>query len=209
MSRILITSGPTCQYLDPVRYLTNASSGRMGAALVAAAIEAGHDVVVISGPVDVEYPPAAEVVPVVSTEEMLEAALKVFPTCDGLIGVAAPCDYKPVVVASSKIRRTGEPLVLNLIETPDVVARLGAIKQAQWMVAFALETEDERMRALQKLERKSCDLIVVNGPGAMHSLDTQIEIINPAGEVLGAFSGSKRQVATDVFGVISQQLIGL
>ena len=138
---------------------------------------------------------------------MLEAALKVFPTCDGLIGVAAPCDYQPVVVASSKIRRTGEPLVLNLIETPDVVAQLGAIKQSQWMVAFALETEDERMRALQKLESKSCDLIVVNGPGAMHSLDTQIEIINPDGVVLAAFSGSKRQVAMDTFGVITQQLI--
>jgi len=207
MSRILITSGPTCQYLDPVRYLTNASSGRMGAALSAAALEAGHDVVVISGPVDVEYPAAAEVIPIVSTEEMLEAALEVFPACDGLIGVAAPCDYRPVVVASSKIRRTGEPLVLNLIETPDVVARLGEIKQSQWMVAFALETEDERMRALQKLERKSCDLIVVNGPGAMHSPDTQIEIINPAGEVLAAFSGSKRQVAADVFGVIAEQLI--
>ena len=207
MSRILITSGPTCQYLDPVRYLTNASSGRMGAALAAAAVEAGHDVVVISGPVDVEYPPKAEVIPVVSTGEMLEAALKVFPTCDGLIGVAAPCDYRPVVVASSKIRRTGEPLVLNLIETPDVVARLGEIKNSQWMVAFALETEDERMRALQKLERKSCDLIVVNGPGAMHSLNTQIEIINPDGEVLAAFSGSKRQVATDTFGVIAQHLI--
>ncbi|NQU19965.1 MAG: phosphopantothenoylcysteine decarboxylase [Candidatus Nealsonbacteria bacterium] len=207
MSRILITSGPTYQYLDPVRYLTNASSGRMGAALAAAAIEAGHDVIVVSGPVDVEYSAAAEVIPIISTEEMLEAALKVFPACDGLIGVAAPCDYRPVVVASSKIRRTGGPLVLELIETPDVVARLSTIKQSQWMVAFALETEDERMRALQKLERKSCDLIVVNGPGAMHALDTKIEIINPAGNVLGAFSGSKRQVATDIFSVIAQELI--
>ena len=180
----------------------------MGTALAAAVIEAGHDVIVVSGPVDVEYPPAAEVIPVVSTEEMLEAALKVFPTCDGLIGVAAPCDYRPVAVAPSKIRRTGEPLVLNLIETPDVVARLGEIKQSQWMVAFALETEDARMRALQKLERKSCDLIVVNGPGAMHAPDTQIEIISPDGNVLATFSGSKRQVATDVFGVIAGHLIG-
>ena len=75
--------------------------------------------------------------------------------CTGVGGVAAPCDYKPVVIASSKIRRTGEPLVLNLIETPDVVARLGEIKQSQWMVAFALETEDRRFRALAKLEKKS------------------------------------------------------
>ena len=83
MSRILITSGPTRQYLDPVRYLTNASSGRMGAALAAAAIEAGHEVVIVSGPVEVAYPPAAEVVRVVSTEEMLAACLEVFPPATG------------------------------------------------------------------------------------------------------------------------------
>lgn len=207
MSRILITSGPTRQHLDPVRYLTNASSGRMGEALAAAAIGAGHEVVIVTGPVDVKYPASAETIPVVSTEDMLEACLEVFPTCDGLIGVAAPCDYRPVVVASQKIRRTGEPLKLHLIETPDVVARLGAIKDSQWMVGFALETEDERIRALQKLERKSCDLIVVNGPGAMHAVDTQVEVINVEGEVLAGFSGSKRQVGKEVFRVIQERLI--
>ncbi|HUT12429.1 MAG TPA: phosphopantothenoylcysteine decarboxylase [Thermoguttaceae bacterium] len=207
MPRILITSGPTRQYLDPVRYLTNASSGRMGAALAEAALEAGHEVVIVSGPVDVDYPEAAEVISMVSTEEMLEACLKVFPACDGLIGVAAPCDYRPVVVASQKIQKTGEPLKLHLIETPDVVARLGAVKGRQWMVAFALETQDERMRALQKLERKSCDLIVVNGPGAMHAPDTQVEIIDPAGHVLAEFSGSKPDVAKDIYRVIQTRLI--
>lgn len=207
MPRILITSGPTRQYLDPVRYLTNASSGRMGAALAAAAADAGHDVVVVSGPVDVVYSRAARVIPVVSTEEMLEACQEVFPSCDGLIAVAAPCDYRPVVVAQQKIRKTGEPLKLHLIETADVVAALAEVKQTQWMVAFALETEDPRMRALQKLERKSCDLIVVNGPQAMHAAETAVEVISAKGEVLAAFSGSKQQVSKDVFGVIRQQLI--
>ncbi len=207
MSRILITSGPTRQYLDPVRYLTNASSGRMGSALAAAAIEAGHEVVVVSGPVDVEYPGGAEVVPVVSTEDMLEACLEVFPTCDGLIAVAAPCDYRPVRVASHKIRKTGGPLKIHLVETPDVVAALGAIKQTQWIVAFCLETEDPRIRALQKLERKSCDLMVLNGPGAMHAVDTAVEVIDPAGSVLAAVSGSKQDVAKDVFRVIQERLI--
>jgi phosphopantothenoylcysteine decarboxylase/phosphopantothenate--cysteine ligase len=207
MARILITSGPTRQYLDPVRYLTNASSGRMGSALAAAASEAGHDVVVVSGPVDVEYPDRAEVIPVVSTEEMLEACLEAFPTCDGLIGVAAPCDYRPVRVESHKIRRTGGPLEVHLVETPDVVAMLGAVKQSQWMVAFALETEDQRIRALQKLERKACDLIVVNGPEAMHAADTRVEIIDPAGKVLATMSGSKRQVAREIFQIIQQRLI--
>src|SRR5689334_15998371 len=114
LARILITSGPTRQYLDPVRYLTNASSGRMGAALAEAALASGHEVVIVSGPVDVAYPQAARVERVVSTEEMLVAARREFPSCDGLIGVAAPCDYRPVMVAASKIAKTGTPLELHL-----------------------------------------------------------------------------------------------
>ncbi len=207
MARILITSGPTRQYLDPVRYMTNASSGRMGRALVGAALEAGHEVVVVSGPVDVEYPAGARVLPVISTEEMLETCLEVFPDCDGLIGAAAPCDYRPVKIASHKIAKTGEPLTLRMIETPDVVARLGAVKQSQWMVAFALETEDQRMRALQKLERKSCDLIVVNGADAIHAANTTVEMINADGDVLLDAAGSKEEVARGILRVVQEQLI--
>src|SRR4051812_48909239 len=96
LARILITSGPTRQFLDTVRYLTNASSGRMGRALAEAALALGHEVVVVSGPVEVEYPQRANVVPVVSTEEMLVAAAAEFEGCDGLIGAAAPSDYRPV-----------------------------------------------------------------------------------------------------------------
>ena len=91
MARILITSGPTRQYLDPVRYLTNASSGRMGSSLASAALKLGHEVVVISGPVTVEYPDGAEVIDILTTDEMLESAREVFPNCDGAIGAAAPC----------------------------------------------------------------------------------------------------------------------
>jgi phosphopantothenoylcysteine decarboxylase/phosphopantothenate--cysteine ligase len=207
MSKILITSGPTRQHLDPIRYLTNASSGRMGAALAAAAIEDGHEVVVVSGPVQVEYPDEAEVIPVVSTEEMLEACLAAFPRCDGLIGVAAPCDYRPVTVAASKIRKTGGPLQVHLVETPDVVATLGSVKQAQWMVAFTLETEDHRIRAMHKLERKSCDLVVVNGPGVLNSPETSVEVIDRQGAILGAFAGSKRQVAREILRVIRERLM--
>ena len=94
MARILITSGPTRQYLDPVRYLTNASSGRMGAALAAAAIDLGHAVTIVSGAVEINYPPAAQVIDVVSTEEMLAASRDAFEHCDGLIGAAAPCDRR-------------------------------------------------------------------------------------------------------------------
>ena len=106
MSRILITSGPTRQYLDPVRYLSNGSSGLMGKALAEAVLAAGHEAVIVSGPVEVRYPSAARVVPVVSTEEMLAACLDVFPQCAGLIAAAAPCDYRPRVVAAEKIRKS-------------------------------------------------------------------------------------------------------
>ena len=100
MAKILITSGPTRQYLDPVRYLTNASSGRMGAALAEAALARGHQVLVVSGPVQIDYPHEAEVFSVDTTAEMLAAVLKHFPDCHGLIGAAAPCDYMPHRVSS-------------------------------------------------------------------------------------------------------------
>jgi phosphopantothenoylcysteine decarboxylase/phosphopantothenate--cysteine ligase len=207
MSRVLITSGPTRQYLDPVRYLSNASSGRMGRALVEAALAGGHQVIVVSGPVEIGYPAAADVVPVVSTDEMLAACEEAFPGCDGLIAVAAPCDYRPVKVEPHKIHRTGEPLVVELHETPDVIATLAATKRPdQWLVGFALETEDHRFRAITKLERKSCDLIVVNGASAIGSPENSVEILDRSGAVVAALTGPKDDVARGVFAIIEQRL---
>lgn len=208
MARILITSGPTRQYLDPVRYLTNASSGRMGRALAAAVLEAGHEVVVVSGPVAIDYPAAAEVHWITSTEEMLAAARRLFPDCDGLIGAAAPCDYRPVKVLDQKIAKTGEPLKLNLIETPDVVATLGSTRRAdQWLVGFALETEDQRFRALAKMERKSCDLMVLNGPEAMDAFDNQVEVLDRQGSVIADLAGTKEEVAAGIIEIVRQRLM--
>lgn len=208
MARILITSGPTRQYLDPVRYLTNASSGRMGKALAEAALEAGHEVVVVSGPVAVQYPAQAEVLSVVSTEELLETCQREFPRCDGAIGAAAPCDYRPVRVAQQKIAKTGEPLVLNLIETPDVMATLGATKRpGQWLVGFALETEDQHFKALTKLEKKSCDLIVLNDPSAIDSADNEVEILDRSGQVVTRLEGTKEAVARGILSAIEKRLI--
>lgn len=207
MARILITSGPTRQYIDAVRYLTNASSGRMGRGLVLAALELGHEVTVVTGPVEVEYPEGCRVVPVVSTEEMLEAAAAEFEDCDGLIGAAAPCDYRPVRVEPGKIAKTGEPLELRLVETADVVATLGAKKGARWVVGFALEAEDHRLRALAKLERKHCDLMVSNGVAAMNSLENEVEVLTPDGSVVGQFTGPKDEVARGILAVIAERLI--
>jgi len=207
VARILITSGPTRQYLDPVRYLTNASSGRMGAALAQAALDLGHDVTIVSGPVNIAYAAAAEVIDVVSTEEMLEASRAVFPRCQGLIGVAAPCDYRPIRVAPGKIVKTGEPLDVHLIETPDIVATLGAEKTGQWLVGFALETDDHRLRALAKMQKKCCDLMVVNGTEAMHALDTDVEIIDRRGELIEHAAGTKIEVSHRILAVIQARLM--
>ncbi|MCH2123791.1 MAG: phosphopantothenoylcysteine decarboxylase [Pirellulaceae bacterium] len=208
MARILITSGPTRQYLDPIRYLTNASSGRMGVALTQAALDIGHEVVVISGPVSIPYPTGADVINVVSTHDMLVAAREAFQKSDGLIGAAAPCDYQPIKVASQKIAKTGEPLKLHLVETTDIVATLGETKRRdQWVVGFALETEDQRFRALAKMEKKSCDLMVLNGPAAMNSLENQVEVLNPDGTVVNSLLGTKTTVAQGILQIIENRLI--
>ena len=208
MARILITSGPTRQYLDPVRYLTNGSSGRMGKALAEAALELGHEVIVVSGPVSVEYPAKAEVHSILSTEDLLAACQELFPACDGAIGAAAPCDYRPLRVEEHKIAKTGQPLVLNLIETPDVMATLGASKRrGQWLVGFALETDDQRFRALTKMIRKSCDLMVLNAPAAIDSADNQVEVLDQTGAVVQALAGSKESVARGILRAIQERLI--
>ncbi|WP_425614871.1 phosphopantothenoylcysteine decarboxylase [Anatilimnocola sp. NA78] len=208
MARILITSGPTRQYLDPVRYLTNGSSGRMGKALAQAALDLGHEVVIISGPVNVEYPAAARVIPIISTEDLLAAARQEFARCDGVIGAAAPCDYRPMQVETHKIAKNGQPLLLQLVETPDVIATLGSEKRSdQWVVGFALETDDARFKAITKLEKKHCDLIVLNGPTAMDADDNEIELLDREGQVILAARGSKDEVANRIVQVIQDQLI--
>jgi phosphopantothenoylcysteine decarboxylase / phosphopantothenate---cysteine ligase len=180
----------------------------MGQSLAQAAVDAGHRVTVVSGPVDIAYPPQCEVVPVVSTEEMLAACQRVFPQCDGLIGVAAPCDYRPVKVEEQKIKKTGEPLVLHLVETPDIIATLGATKRPQqWLVGFALETEDLRFRAITKMQRKHCDLMILNGPQAIDSTENSIEVIDATGQTIATISGTKLQVARELFQLIAARLI--
>ncbi|QDV22664.1 phosphopantothenoylcysteine decarboxylase domain-containing protein [Aureliella helgolandensis] len=199
MANILITSGPTRQYLDPVRYLTNASSGRMGQALAEAALEAGHDVTVVTGPVSIDYPAAATVIAVDTTDEMLNAVLELFPACDGLIGAAAPCDYMPHRISTEKLAKDGQPLELELIETADIVATAAATKKKhQWVVGFALETEDRRFRAIVKMQRKCCDMMVSNGPAAINSLTNDVEILASDGTTLAHVTGSKQVVAAAI-----------
>lgn len=208
MAHILITSGPTRQYLDPVRYLTNASSGRMGTALATAALEQGHEVTVVSGPVEVDYPDAAKIIRVMTTLEMMDAAAMVFEKADGLIGAAAPCDYMPRKVEASKLSKTGQPLQLELIETPDIVATLGASKRPdQWVVGFALETDDVRFRSIVKMSKKCCDMIVSNRADAMNSENNSVEILFTDGQLLEQIDGPKLEVARGILSWIAKRLI--
>ena len=213
MAHILLTSGPTRAYLDDVRYLTNGSSGQMGVALAAAAIAEGHRVTVVSGPVSVAYPKAARVVPVTTTAEMLAACLEVLPEVDGVIAAAAPCDFEPAARQPGKMPRQGRGLSLRLRPTVDIVATLvaevretAAGQQQRWFVAFALEAGGDRARAIAKLRRKRCDLIVVNDIPAIEATQTSVCVLDAAGEVATA-SGSKKVVARRLLRLFEQRLM--
>jgi phosphopantothenoylcysteine decarboxylase/phosphopantothenate--cysteine ligase len=196
MARILLTAGPTRAFIDDVRFLSNASSGRMAAALAAAALARGHEVTIVSGPVQVAYPKAARVIPVVTTAEMLAAALAELPRSDGVIAAAAPCDFEPVRKVAGKIPRVGDGLTLELEPTPDVIATLARKSpRRQWFVAFALEPGADPRRAFAKIEAKRCDLIVVNDLTAMEGGQTAVTVYDRRHEAVGSRAGSKRAVA--------------
>ena len=180
----------------------------MGCCLAEAFIELGHEVVIVSGPVSIDYPAEAKLIPVVSTEEMLAAAAAEFLNCQGMVGVAAPCDYRPVVIAQNKIKKSGEPIQIELVETPDVVASLGSGKREdQWTVGFALETDDARFRAITKLHRKNCDLVVLNGVTAIDSNQNSVEVFNSAGEIVLTAAGEKSEIAKLIADKIQTTLI--
>ena len=196
MQRILLTAGPTRAYIDDVRYLTNGSSGRMAAAIARAALAAGHQVTIVSGPVSVAYPPRARVVPVVSTRDMLAACLAELPRVDGVIAAAAPCDFEPAERVGGKIPRKGSGLVLRLEPTPDIIATLARrAGPRQWFVAFALEPGADAARALAKIDAKACDLIVVNDLEAVNARSTAVAVYDWRHARVGERRGTKGAVA--------------
>ena len=208
MARILLTAGPTRAFIDDVRFLTNASSGRMAAALAAAALARGHEVTIVSGPVHVAYSKAAHVIPVVTTAEMLAAALAELPGCDGVIAAAAPCDFEPVRKVPGKIPRVGDGLTLELKPTPDVIATLARKSpRQQWFVAFALEPGADPKRAFAKIEAKRCDLIVVNDLTAMEGTETAVTVYDRRHEAVGSRAGSKRAVAGWLIRLFESRLV--
>ena len=203
---LLITAGPTREYLDDVRFLSNASSGKMGYALAAAAAQRGHIVELVSGPTELPPPVGCRFHPVLTTGEMSARCAELFPACDGVIGAAAVCDYRPREKFSGKLKKTGGPITLELVETEDILAGLGRNKGPRFVVGFALEAQQPRENALRKLQAKSCDAIVLNHPRAIGSDDNDIELINATGETAKHWLGPKAWLAEQLIDWIEQHL---
>lgn len=162
--RILVTAGPTRERIDPVRYLSSPSSGRMGFAVAARAARRGHRVTLISGPVDLAAPAGVRVARVETAAQMARAVDRAFASCDAVVMTAAVADYAPARTARAKIKKSNKPLVLRLVPTQDILAGLGRRKGSRVLVGFALETGRELRNAREKLMRKNLDLIVANRP---------------------------------------------
>ncbi len=159
---LLITAGPNREPLDPVRYISNRSSGKMGYALVRAAIRRGANVTLVSGPTALEPPIGARVVAVTTAAEMREAVLREYPQCTAVIMAAAVSDYRPVMTTEKKIKRGHGAVELRLEPNPDILKELGQSKDGKWLVGFAAETEDLTANAQKKLREKNLDIVVAN-----------------------------------------------
>lgn len=176
--RILITAGPTREYIDPVRYISNDSSGKMGFAIATAAAKAGHIVTIIAGPVALSTPPGVRRIDVISAADMLRACQREWRRHDVLIASAAVADYTPATPFRTKKKKTAADLVLRLKSTPDILATLSAAKKpGQTVIGFALEDRNVRKNAEGKLAKKGLDAIVLNRPTAIGADHSQIEIL--------------------------------
>lgn len=206
--RVMITAGPTREYLDDVRYISNASSGRMGYALAEAVLAAGHEVVLITGPVLIAPPAGCQIVEVETTEDLLRECRAHWNKCHGVIATAAVCDYRPRERFPGKLAKTGVSLELELVETADVLADLGKHKGNRWIVGFALESEEfAHVNALRKLKEKNCDAIVLNRPTAIGAASNTVEVIDARGIGVASFAGSKRDVADNLWQWITKSLL--
>jgi phosphopantothenoylcysteine decarboxylase/phosphopantothenate--cysteine ligase len=164
--RVLVTAGPTREALDPVRYLSNRSSGKMGLAVAAAAAEAGAQVTLVTGPVVLQTPSRVERIDVVTAAEMQQAVLERASAVDIFIAAAAVADYRPQFVAAQKLKKSAEKQVLELIRNPDILATVAALEAAPFTVGFAAETGSVERNARHKLQAKSLDMIAANRVGA-------------------------------------------
>ena len=175
--KILVTAGPTCEDIDPVRFITNRSSGRMGYAIAAEAARRDHEVVLVSGPTSLAPPADVRTVNVRSAADMLAACVQEFEGCGAAVFVAAVCDYRPVDYSSAKITKGAEGIPPPLTRTDDIAERLGQIKTDQFLVGFALETDDGHAAAERKLRSKNWDAVALNHPETFGDEDIRVELL--------------------------------
>jgi len=209
---VVVTAGPTHEDIDPVRFIGNRSSGKMGFAVAEAAARAGARVTLVAGPVNLETPAGVRRVNVRGAREMLDAVMKQVVGADVFIGVAAVADYTPETPAASKFKKGPSRLSLELVSTPDIVAAVAALENRPFTVGFAAETENLRENALEKLSRKRLDMIAANRVGqggqGFESEQNEILILTPGGDKdLG--KGSKQQLARLLIEEVVARLKGM
>jgi phosphopantothenoylcysteine decarboxylase/phosphopantothenate--cysteine ligase len=210
--RVVVTAGPTYEDIDPVRYIGNRSSGRMGFAVAAAAAAAGADVSLVAGPVKLETPGGVQRTNVRSACEMRDAAVQLASSADIFFGVAAVADYTPARPAAQKIKKGLPKQKLELVSTPDIVAEVAALENGPFTIGFAAETEKLKEHAFEKLSRKRLDMIAANRVGqddsGFESENNEILILAPDGEKhLG--KGSKHQLARLLVEEVAARLKGI
>ena len=195
--KILITAGPTREYIDPVRFITNRSSGKMGYAVARAALERGCEVVLVTGPVNIAPPEGARVVHVESAAEMAAAVKREAADCDAVVMAAAVADYRPARISEHKLKKLPGGMFLELERTEDILASLGAAKQpGQLLVGFAAETDDLLENAAAKLRRKNLDWIAANKVCDGFGADTDlVTLLGRNGEVVELPLAPKPEVA--------------
>jgi phosphopantothenoylcysteine decarboxylase/phosphopantothenate--cysteine ligase len=207
--RFLVTAGPTREPIDPVRYISNRSSGKMGYAIAEAALEAGHDVVLISGPVSLTAPRGEKFVSVSTSDQMFNAVHEHADKCDVCILCAAVADYRPANVSPTKIKKRGERFSLELIRTRDVLDSLGHQRDRQFLlVGFAAETNHVEENAAQKLREKNCDIIIANdvssAKSGMESNVNEVTILFRNGERQKISRAPKKIIAHELVKIFLQ-----
>jgi len=206
--RFLITAGPTREPIDPVRYISNRSSGKMGYAIAEAALAEAHEIVLISGPVNLKPPGNAKLISVSTSDEMFEAVRRYADECDICVLCAAVADYKPVNVSSTKIKKLRAKFSLELIPTRDILDSLGQQKDRQFvLVGFAAETDQVEENAAKKLRAKNCDIIVANdvsgADSGMESEANEVIILFRNGERTKISRAPKKIIACELVKIFS------
>jgi phosphopantothenoylcysteine decarboxylase/phosphopantothenate--cysteine ligase len=206
--RFVVTAGPTREAIDPVRFISNGSSGKMGYAIAEAAIAAGHSVTLISGPATVSPPEGVQLISIMTSDELHDAVHRALGNCDVLVMCAAVSDYKPATVEPRKMKKRKIPFALELIPTCDILASLPREDRNYLVVGFAAETHDLEANARKKLREKNCDMIVANdvsqSDSGMESDENAVTIFFRNGESQTISRAAKKIIAPELVKIISK-----